>query len=334
MGKNVTFGEVLMRLSPPSRRTIKQTTSLDLFFGGTELNVATSLATMGLEVQHVSAVSDDIVGEAALHFIKQFGIDVTAIGKNERPLGLYFLEVGSAMRSSHIAYNRSSGSFANISPDLIPWTTILKGCSSFHWTGITPGISENAYLGLKKGLEAARGKGMYITADPAYRSNLWQYGREVKVVLEELIGLSTVFIGGVNEINEILTADFDQGKEGFIMACKELLRQYPNIEKVFDKVRTGLGASCQKIYGRAWTGDQYLVAPELEINNVVDRIGTGDAYAAGIIYGLQHFDDQGTLEYANAACALKHTFLGDTNFAGVEEILEIVAGNMEGRIKR
>ena len=131
-----------------------------------------------------------------------------------------------------------------------------------------------------------------------------------------------------------MDADFDNDEEGFIAAGKALIKAHPSIEKVFDKVRTGVSASWQKVYGRAWTGAAYLRTEELEITPVVDRIGTGDAYAAGVIYGLQNFDDQMALNFANAACALKHTHVGDANLVSVDEVLEIVHGNTGGRIKR
>jgi 2-dehydro-3-deoxygluconokinase len=333
-GSVVTFGEVLMRLSPSDHRKLQQAKSLDFFFGGTELNVAESLSYFGLDVKHVSTVSNDLVGDAALAFIRQFGVDVSSIHKVNHPLGLYFLEVGADMRPSQIAYNRLNAAFANISPKDINWKEIFKDARYFHWTGITPGISEAAYETLKEGLIEAKNQDIIVSADPAYRSNLWKYGREGRDVLAELTGLSNIFIGGVNEINEILNTNFEHSREGFISASKELINTYPSIEKVFDKVRTGLSASWQKIYGQAWTGTEFIATEELEISDVVDRIGTGDAFAAGVLFGLQHFDDQKTLEFANAACALKHTILGDANLVSVEEVIEVTQGNTGGRIKR
>ncbi|MUP44853.1 sugar kinase [Gramella sp. BOM4] len=333
-GKVVTFGEVLMRLSPSENRKLQQAQQMDFFFGGTEMNVAASLAKFGLKTQHISNVSDDLVGDAAIAAMRQVGIDVSAIHRVDHPLGLYFLEVGSSARSSKIAYNRLHGAFANISPEQVNWEEILENCTHFHWTGITPAISESAYMTLKEGLKVASKNGIIVTADPAYRSNLWKYGKNGHKILKELISSSTIFIGGVNEINEILGTDFTYSKDDFIKASKKLMEECPSIEKVFDKVRTGLSASWQKIYGQAWTGTEYLSTGELEITSVVDRIGTGDAYAAGILYGLQHFDDQKTLDFANAACALKHTILGDANLVRVEEVLEVMEGNTGGRIKR
>lgn len=332
--KIVTFGEVLMRLSPSEHRKLQQAHQMNFFFGGTEMNVAASLAQFGLKTQHITNVSNDLVGDAAIAAMRQVGIEVSAVNKVEHPLGLYFLEVGSSARSSKIAYNRLHGAFANILPEQVNWEEILKNCTHFHWTGITPAISEGAYATLKEGLKVARHKGIVVTADPAYRSNLWKYGKDGYKILKELVSSSTIFIGGVNEINEILGTNFSFNKEDFIKASKKLMEECPSIEKVFDKVRTGLSASWQKIYGQAWTGKEYISTIELEITSVVDRIGTGDAYAAGILYGLKNYDDQKTLDFANAACALKHTILGDANLVSVEEVLEVMEGRTGGRIKR
>ncbi len=330
----LSFGEVMLRLSPSDKRQLRQDNTLEYYFGGTELNVAASLAVLGEPTRYVSQVSDDFVGEAALASIRSYGIDAQYINKTKHPLGLYFLEVGSGMRPSRISYNRLHGAFSHIAPKAVNWKEALRGCSHLHWTGITPGISEGAYETLKAGLEQAKKQGITVSADPAYRSNLWKYGKEGDKILKELTGLSTIFIGGVNEINELLKTDFEFSKEGFIAASKALIKACPRIEKVFDKVRTGLSASWQKIYAHAWTGKAYLRTQELEISDVVDRIGTGDAYAAGVIYGLRHFDDQKTLEFANAACGIKHTILGDANLASVAEIEEVASGNTGGRIKR
>jgi len=176
--------------------------------------------------------------------------------------------------------------------------------------------------------------GIEVTADPAYRSNLWKYGRSGNEVLKELVGYSTIFIGGVNEINEILDTSFSPDKEGFLEACRELKRQVPSIHKIFDKIRIGVTASSQQTQGRALVDGTYFETGLLEVNPVVDRIGTGDAFAAGLIYGLQHFGDEKALHFANAACAIKHTILGDINYSSAEDILEVMNGDSGGRIKR
>ncbi|MXN90076.1 sugar kinase [Flavobacterium sp. Sd200] len=334
VGKIVTFGEVIMRLNPPGCNKMKQSKELEFFFGGTEMNVAASLSQFGLSVKHVSNVSNDFVGDAALACMQGYGIDISHINKVNHPLGLYFMETGSGFRASQIAYNRLHGAFANISPEQTDWDEILNGCSLLHWTGITPALSEGAYQTLKQGLIKALDKGIVITTDPTYRSNLWQYGRNGKEVLTELVGLSTAFIGGVNEINEILGTHFTQTDEDFINAAKQLMVTCPNITKVYDKVRVAYSVNHQKIYAQAWDGVTYYKTDEIEITQVVDRIGTGDAYAAGLIYGLQFYNDEASLRFANAACALKHTIHGDINLCTVDEVLELVNGSSGGRIKR
>lgn len=332
--KIVTFGEILMRLSPSNHKTIQQSKDIEFFFGGTELNVGASLSTFGCSVEHVSAVSDDFIGDAAISYVKKFGINTNSIQRNNQPLGLYFLEVGTELRPSRISYNRLNGSFANIDTQRVDWAKILKNKTHFHWTGITPGISKNAYQTLKDGLIEANHHGIEISTDPAYRSNLWQYGKEGRVILKDLVALSTIFIGGVNEINEILGTSFTHKTEDFIAASKRLMKEIPSIKHVFDKIRIAPTANKQMIQGRAWSENNYIETNEISIENAIDRIGTGDAFAAGLIYGLNHFNTQEALTFANTACAIKHTYLGDINLATKEDILEIMNGNLGGRIKR
>ncbi|MDH7448070.1 sugar kinase [Aquimarina sp. 2201CG14-23] len=334
MKKVVTFGEVLMRIAPLGNKKLKQSNQLEYYFGGTEANVAISLAQFGNKTQHITAVSNDFVGDAAKSYLQKLGVDTGLIIDSRHPLGLYFLEVGAVMRSSTIAYNRSNSAFCNIEPNQINWDAALEGCNWFHWTGITPALSQNAYLTLKQGIEVAHSKGITISADPAYRSGLWNYGLEAKNVLNELIALSNIFIGGPNEINELLATDFSYENDDFIEASKCLMNQYTHIKGVFDKTRVSINASWHKIRARMWNGQEFSETDELEITHVIDRIGTGDAYAAGLIHGLLHYNDSKAIEFANASCALKHTIEGDANLVTESDVLSIIQGNLTGRIKR
>ncbi|MEW7290595.1 sugar kinase [Aquimarina sp. 2304DJ70-9] len=334
MNKVVTFGEVLMRIAPLGNKKLKQSNQLEYYFGGTEANVAISLSQFGTKTQHVSAVSKDFIGDAAKSYLKKFGVDTEAIIDTDHPLGVYFLEVGAVMRSSVISYNRSHSAFSNIDPKEIDWHTILEDCTWFHWTGITPALSYNAYQALKEGLIIAKEKGITISTDPAYRSNLWNYEKNAIDILNELIHMSNIFIGGPNEINELLSTTFAHTKEGFVAGSKLLINEYPSIEKIFDKTRISINANWHKIKARMWNGKEFLETNELEITHVIDRIGTGDAYAAGLIHGLLHYDDLMALEFANAACGLKHTIEGDANLVTEDEVLHIIRGNVTGRISR
>ncbi|GAA3512077.1 sugar kinase [Aquimarina addita] len=334
MSKVVTFGEILMRITPLGNKKLKQSNQLEYYFGGTEANVAISLSQFGNQTQYITVVSDDFIGSAVKSYLKQLEVDTTSIIELHHPLGLYFLEVGAVMRSSTISYNRAHSAFCHIEPHMVDWDEALHDCQWFHWTGITPALTHNAYLTLKEGLQVAHKKGITISADPAYRKDLWNYGKNAKDILKELIMYSDIFIGGPNEINELLGTHFEYTNEDFIAASKLLLAEYPNIKKVADKTRVSLNANWHKIISRMWTGTEFLETKELEITHIVDRIGTGDAYAAGLIHGLLHYSDLKALEFANASCAIKHTIEGDANLLSEKEVLNIIEGNTSGRIIR
>ena len=334
MKQIITFGEVLMRLSPEGNKKFMQANLLEFYFGGTEVNVGISIANFGEKVKHISCVSDDFVGDTAISYIQKFGVSTSAIVRSSKPLGVYFLEVGAVMRPSSISYNRSHSSFSDIKPDMVKWEPILKKGKWIHWTGITPALSKGAYDTLKTGLKLAKEKGIEVSADPTYRKGLWKYGENPKDVLSDLLSYSTIFIGGINEINEALDTNYGYSNEDFIEASKELIIKFPSIKKVFDKIRTPINSNWHKIRARMWNGNEFRETSDFDITHIIDRIGTGDAFAAGLIYGLQKFDDCKSMEFASAACALKHTYEGDVNYATVAEVMGILDGNTSGRFNR
>ncbi|QVY64372.1 sugar kinase [Polaribacter sp. Q13] len=334
MNQIITFGEVLMRISPSGNKKFIQSNQVEFYFGGTELNVGISVANFGQDVKHISCVSDDFIGDTAISFLRKFDVSTSAIIRSSRPLGVYFLEVGAVMRASSISYNRSHSSFSEIQPEMVDWEKSLEKGKWFHWTGITPALCEGGYETLKEGLILAQKKGMGISADPTYRSGLWKWGGDSREVLSELVNYSTIFIGGVNEINELLDTSFSYSNEDFIEASKQLMEKYPTIEKVFDKIRTSINSSWHKIRARMWNGKEFKETLDLDITHIIDRIGTGDAFAAGIIHGLQKFDDYKAMEFGSAACAIKHTYLGDINYANEKEVMNILEGNTTGRLLR
>ncbi|MDY7394039.1 sugar kinase [Aureibaculum sp. 2210JD6-5] len=334
MQKLVTFGEVLLRLSPQGNKKFRQTNLLEFYFGGTEVNVAISLANFGNKVKHISCISDDFVGDTAMAYLRNYNVQTREIIRSPRPLGIYYLEVGAVMRPSSISYNRSHSAFSEIQPAMVNWKRALNDCNWFHWTGITPGLSLGAYQTLKEGLKMAIEQGVTVSADPTYRRGLWKYGVEAKEALTELIKNSTIFIGGIDEINETLNTNYGYTNDEFEAASKALIETYPNITKVFEKLRTSVNASWHKIRARMWNGKEFKETVDFEITHIVDRIGTGDAFAAGLIYGLQHYDDFKAMEFASAACALKHTFEGDVNYATVSDVEHLLSGNTSGRLVR
>ncbi|MEX1382896.1 sugar kinase [Lutibacter sp.] len=334
MSQIITFGEVLMRLSPEGNKKFIQANLLEFYFGGTEVNVGISIANFGGDVKHISCISDDFVGDTAISYLRKFGVDTSAIVRSQRPLGVYFLEVGAVMRPSTISYNRSHSSFSEIQPSMVNWEKSLEDGKWFHWTGITPALCKGGYETLKEGLIFAKKKGMIISADPTYRKGLWKYGQNPKEALVDLLNYSTIFIGGIDEINEVLDTKFGYSNEDFIEASQQLMLKFPSIEKVFEKIRTAVNSSWNKIRARMWNGKEFRETKDLDITHIIDRIGTGDAFAAGLIYGLQHYDDVKSMEFASAASALKHTYEGDVNFSSVNEVLGILEGNITGRLNR
>jgi 2-dehydro-3-deoxygluconokinase len=330
----ITFGEVLMRISPLGNRKFVQSNSVEFYFGGTEVNVGISIANFGGKVKHISSISSDFIGDTAISYLNKFDIDTSAIVRSQRPLGVYFLEVGAVMRASSISYNRSHSSFSEIVPNMVNWQKSLENGKWFHWTGITPALQKGSKETLLEGLKMAKQKGLIISADPTYRSGLWKYGEDAKDVLTELISYSNIFIGGINEMNEVLGTDFSYTNEDFIKASQLLIEKFPTIAKVFDKIRTSINSNWHKIRARMWNGEKFEETEDLDITHIVDRIGTGDAFAAGIIHGLQKFEDFKAMQFAVAACAIKHTYLGDVNYADEKDVLAILNGNISGRLNR
>jgi len=321
-------------LSPEGNKKFIQTNRLEYYFGGTELNVGISISNFGGQVKHISCVSDDFLGDTAISYLRKFGLDTSSVIRSKRPLGVYFLEVGAVMRPSSISYNRSHSSFSEITPDMVDWDKALNNCNWMHWTGITPALCEGAYETLREGLTKARQLGIEVSTDPTYRRGLWNYGVKAEKALTELLHLSTIFIGGIHEINEILDTDFDSTNESFLKASQLLMTKFPSIKKVFEKIRTPKNASWHKIRSRMWNGNEFRETEDLDITHIVDRIGTGDAYAAGLIYGLQSYDDYKAMQFGAAASALKHTYEGDVNYSNVEDVMSVLMGNTSGRVER
>ena len=335
MNKVVTFGEIMLRLSPPGFLRFSQSNSFDVVYGGGESNVAVSLANYGVPVDFVTRLPQNDIGQCAMMEMRKRGVGVDKIVYGGERLGIYFLETGAVSRGSKVVYDRAHSSISEIEPGMIDWEKIFEGVNWFHWTGITPALTQGSFDTLKQGLILAKEKGLTISADPTYRSGLWKYDNDPKEALTELLHYSTIFIGGINEINEVLGTEYNYSNEAFIEASKQLIKEFPSIEKVFDKIRTSVNASWHKIRARMWNGVEFRETEDLDITHVVDRIGTGDAFAAGLIYGLQKLDDDyKAIEFASAACALKHTYEGDVNLATVKEVMGILGGNTSGRLTR
>ncbi|MTI39193.1 sugar kinase [Fulvivirga lutimaris] len=336
MKRIVTFGEVMMRLTTPGHQRFTQAKGFEATFGGGEANVSMSLAQFGLEAAHITRFPDNELGQAAIQFLKTNNVSTDHIVKGGDRLGLYFLETGSSVRPGKIIYDRANSAFAGVEPEMIDWEKVLDGASWFHWTGISPAISAGAAACCKAALEVAYAKGITVSGDVNYRKNLWQYGKSAQEVMPDLIAKSDVLVTGVRDAAEILNIYPEAGADNEeISVYNKIIERFPNVKKIVNTTRNSISATHNKLSGNLYDGKQFLKTREYEINPIVDRIGGGDAFLAGLIYGMHELEgDQEALDFGVAAAVLKHTIEGDVNLARVEEVQDILAGDTSGRIKR
>jgi 2-dehydro-3-deoxygluconokinase len=326
----VTFGEIMLRLSTPAFSRFTQTTSFHVTYAGAEANVAISLANFGMSSSHVTRFPKNDLGQAAVQALQKFGVDTDHILYGDERMGLYFLENGSVHRSSRIVYDRFDSAFAHIQPGSVNWAEVLKGVRWFHWTGITPAISQGAADVCLEALKEAKRLGITVSGDINYRRNLWQYGKKAKDIMPALIDHCDIVIAGITDMENCsgITAD------SYEKACSLFMKKHPSVKKIATTERNSINSSHNKISARLWEGSQLLTSKEYDLTHIVDRVGSGDAFMAGLIYGLLTRDDQQALEFAAAACAWKHTVEGDVNLATADEIENLVKGENVGKLLR
>ena len=330
--KVVTFGEVMMRFSPPGYAKFSQATTVELAYGGGEANVAISLAYFGMDAFHVTRFPDNLIGRSATQYLRHHWLHTKHISYGEGRMGKYFLEKGAVHRPSEVVYERDNSAFSKIKPEMFDWKRILRKADWFHWTGITPGISQGAADSLGEAIRTANELGVPVSVDVHSRKSLWQYGKGKEEVMPELVKGCDVVIASPYDMQDNLGVA--SATDDLATASEKLKKAFPRINKVIDKNREALSASHNRIQGYIWNGSDVLKSPSQDVTHIVDRVGTGDAYAAGMIYGLLNLSDQEAVNFAAAACALKHTVEGDANVVSVGDVESLVKGNTTGRIKR
>lgn len=331
--KVITFGEVMMRLSPPGYSKFSQATSLELVYGGGEANVAISLAYLGMQAAHVTRFPDNALGRAATQFLRQHWLNTDHVLYGGDMMGKYFLEKGAVHRPSEVIYERVGSAFSLIESSMIDWKKVLQDADWFHWTGITPAISEGAAMCCLDAIHTANEMGIPVSGDINSRDNMWKYGKSMQEVMPQLVQNCDVVITSSRGIREMFGLGEAGGK--FRVSAKLLMDAFPRIQKVIGKTRKSISASHQQIQGKMWNGEEYIKNEMLNITHVIDRVGTGDAFAAGIIYGLLHYEeDEQALSFGTAACALKHTVPGDVNMVSLDNVLSLMGGDTSGAIKR
>lgn len=330
--KLVTFGEVMMRLSPPAQGRFTSTRSFDVLYAGSEANVAAAASLWGIPSAHVTCFPGNDFGTAASRELKQYGVNMEYTVYNpEGRMGVYYIEGGASVRSPKVIYDRFDSSFAHLDPDQFNWDVILDGAEWFHWSGITPAISQSAATACLAAVKAARRIGIKISGDINYRRNLWQYGKGPQDIMPELIGHCDLVVASVTDFENCLGISEDTFEE----TVEHVVKKYPSIKKVATTLRNTYHASHQSLNGMLWNGRGTLKSRIFDLNPIIDRVGAGDAFMAGLIYGsLNGMSDHQIVDFASAACALKHTVEGDVNTVSLAEVKELVEGENIGKLLR
>jgi 2-dehydro-3-deoxygluconokinase len=329
--KVITLGDVMIRLSAPGFARLAQATQFQVLYAGSEANVACSLSLLGIPSAHVTRFPDHDLGKAASQSLAKFGVDTQHILFGEGRLGVYYLENGAMHRSSKIIYDRYDSAFAFIQSGAVDWDTVMNEASWFHWSGITPALSAGAAAVCREALMTARKKGLTVSADINYRRNLWQYGKPANEIMPELIGMSDIVVGGIADFENSLNIS---GKN-FEEVCNHVMRANPAVKKIAFTQRESISASHNKIQGMLYNGKELFRSREYDLTHIVDRIGAGDAFMAGLIYSVvKGKADQQVIDFASAACAVKHTIEGDVNLATADEMESLVRGENIGKLLR
>lgn len=342
MKKYITFGEIMLRLKPPHGERFFQSPLLEATFGGGEANVAVGLARFGLNVAYVSVIPKNAIGDACLGELRRQGVDTSLIIRKGNRLGIYFLENGANQRPSMVIYDRSYSAIAEARPGDIDWDKIFNGASWFHITGITPAISLSASELSLEAVKKAREKGITISCDLNFRGNLWKYGKSAPEVMGELVKYVDIALGNEEDCQKSLGVkveiDVESGKlqvQRYKELTDKVLSLYPHLQKIAITLRESHSADYNGWSAVLNNRKEFLISKKYEIHNIVDRVGGGDTFAAGLIYGITNLpSDKEAIEFAVAASCLKHSIPGDLPLLSVEEVKSLAGGATSGRVQR
>ena len=343
----VTFGEVMLRLKSPSYERLLQSPFLEATFGGGEANVAASLANFGVQVDFVTALPPNAIGDACCAHLKGLGIGTSQIVRTGDRMGLYFLETGSNQRPARVIYDRARSAFIEATPEAFAWERILEAADWFHVTGITPALSENTAGMALAAVQAARKMGLTVSCDYNYRKNLWKYGRTAPQVMTDLVGYCDIGMANEEDCQQALGISVDAEEvhrdvgsdhldvQAYRTLTGKVLEAFPGLRKQAITLRESYNADRNGWSACLHNRQEFLHSTRYEVLDVVDRVGTGDAFAAGLIFGwLSGGEDRDALEFAVAASCLKHTIPGDMNRCTVWEVEQLLREGGSGRIKR
>lgn len=336
----------MLRLATPGYLRFSQSDMLTATFGGGEANVAVSLANYGLDAEFVTRLPENDIARACVMDLRKYGVGTGKIIYGGERLGIYFLETGAVARASKVVYDRVHSSIADIRPGMIDWEEVLKDAQWFHWTGITPALSQGAADACLEAIQTANKLGVTVSCDLNYRKNLWKYGKTASEVMPALVEGCDIILGNEEDAEKVFgikPEGFDaantQGEvdaAGFQSVCTQLMTRFPRAKKVIITLRGSINANHNTWSGVLYDGKQLFQAPTYNITHIVDRVGGGDSFMGGLIYGLISYpdDDRKALNFAVAASCLKHTVYGDFNQVTVEEVEKLMNGDASGRVSR
>jgi 2-dehydro-3-deoxygluconokinase len=346
-GKVVTFGEIMLRLKPPGFERFLQSPQFEATFGGGEGNVAISLAKFGLPVSFVTVLPENPLGDACLGFLRGHGVDTSHIARAGERLGVYYLEAGANQRPSKVIYDRAGSAIATAVPETLDWEVIFQGAAWFHITGITPAISPTAAEMAHQAVQVARQLGVTVSCDYNYRKKLWKYGKSAPEVMTEIVKIVDVGIANEEDCQRALGISLGADDwvhsvgagqldpEKYRALCERVLTEFPNLRLQAITLRESLSASHNGWSACLHNGTDFLLSTHYDITHIVDRVGGGDSFSAGLIYGLMTgMGDAAALEFAAAASCLKHSIPGDANLVTVEDVERLVGGEASGRVER
>ena len=344
MNHVVTFGEIMLRLSTPGFERFVQAGRFDINFGGGEANVAVSLANYGIPVEYITRLPNNDIGQAAAMTLRKYGVGTGNIVWGGERMGIYFLETGAVSRASKVIYDRAHASISTIEPGMVDWDKVFEPATWFHWTGITPAIAENTARVCLEAIKAANRKGITVSTDLNYRKNLWKYGKKASDVMPELVSGCDIILGNEEDAEKVFGikpegVDVTGGHveaAAYESVCRQLMKRFPRAKKVIITLRGSISANHNTWSGVLFDGKKLLQAPQYDITHIVDRVGGGDSFMGGLIYGMLTYkdNDQKALNFAVAASCLKHTIPGDFNLVTIEEVEKLMQGDASGRVSR
>lgn len=337
-----TFGEIMLRLSPPGREVLFQSPRLEAEFGGGEANAAVSLALFGHHVRYVSAIPKDDIGEAAVRELRKWGVDTGFVLRQGRRLGVYFAEAGANQRASKVIYDREGSGIAEAKTGDFDWNNILTGADWFHITGITPALSASAADLTLAAVKAARSGKLKVSVDLNFRAKLWNYGKTAPEVMREVAKYADLVLGNEEDCQKALDIDVpvevksgNLAREVYERLTDRVMHEFPNLERVAITLRESHSADHNGWSAVMRNRTNFIAGLAYDIRNIVDRIGAGDAFAAALIHGLSaRMPDEEALAFAVAASCLKHSVPGDFNLVAEEDVRALMKGDRSGRVRR